>query len=86
MLARSPPLPIIIDHLVFDDDIPSEDERAILLALQHRDRVRRIRLLVPDLDSQDLIIAMDREFPMLEYLCIGTTSDDHTGLVLPKAF
>jgi len=86
MLAHSPPLPIIIDHLVVDDDITSEDERATLLALQHRDRVRRIRLLVPISDSQDLIVAIDNEFPMLEYLCIGNTVDDPTAWMLPKTF
>ena len=86
MLAHSPPLPIIIDHLVVDDEITSEDEWAILLALQHRDRVRRIRLLVPVLDSQDLIVAIDNEFPMLEYLFIGNMAGDHTAWILPKTF
>jgi hypothetical protein len=46
MLAHSPPaIPLIIDH--FDDeyqDLTAEDEKGIILALQHRDRVRRIRI------------------------------------------
>lgn len=29
---------------------------------------------------------MDSEFPMLEYLCIGTTIGNHSGLILPKTF
>src|SRR5260221_3286861 len=45
MLAHSPPFPLTIDHLLTnfntDDDIATEDEEGILLALERRDRVRR---------------------------------------------
>jgi hypothetical protein len=72
MLAHSPPtLPLIIDH--FDDeyqDLTAEDEKGILLALQHRDRVRRIRIIKPTPILQKLIIALDGEFPILEFLFI----------------
>jgi hypothetical protein len=91
MLARSPPLPIIIDHLNEDYETTLGDERAVILALQHRDRVRRIRLLMPFRILQRLITAIDREFPMLEYLYIGSQSYTvprvyDSGLILPKTF
>jgi hypothetical protein len=47
MLAHSPPLPLIIDHINQDPVTTAEDEEGILLALQHHDRVRRVRLQVP---------------------------------------
>ena len=72
MLAHSPPtVPLIIDY--FDDgyqDLTAEDEKGIILALQHRDRVRRIRLLKPTPILQKLIVALDGEFPILEFLLI----------------
>ena len=72
MLAHSPPaIPLIIDH--FEDeyqDLTAEDERGIIFALQHRDRVRRVRLLKPTPILQKLVIALDGEFPILEFLSI----------------
>ena len=72
MLAHSPPsIPLIIDH--FDDDqqeLTAEDEKGIIFALQHRDRVRRIRVIKPIPILQKLIIALDGEFPILEFLLI----------------
>jgi len=70
MLAHSPPLPLIIDHLDQHDDITAKDEEGIFHALQHRDRVRRIRLVKPILILEKLIITLDGEFPILEYLLI----------------
>ena len=46
MLAHSPPLPIIIDHLGSDRDITSDDKKGIMLALQHRDRVTATKCAV----------------------------------------
>ena len=72
MLAHSPPaIPLIIDH--FDDehqDLTAEDEKGIILALQHRDRVRRIRIIKPTPTLQKLTIALDGEFPILEFLLL----------------
>jgi hypothetical protein len=84
MLAHSPPLPLIIDHIHPDGDVSAENEEGILLALQHRDRVRRIRLRIPASNSQKLIIAMDGEFPMLEYLHIRDVTSEETNLILPR--
>ena len=71
MLAHFPPLPLIIDH--FDDeyqDLTTEDEEGIILALQHRDRVFRIRLRKSIPILQKLIIALDGDFPVLEFLLL----------------
>ena len=72
MLAHSPPaIPIIIDH--YDEeyqDLTAEDEEGIFLALKHSDRVRRIRLFKPIPILQRIIIALDGEFPILEFLFI----------------
>jgi len=71
MLAHFPPLPLIIDHI--DDKyhvLSPEDEEGIIFALQHRDRVRRIRIRKSVSILQGLIIALDGEFPVLEYLSI----------------
>jgi hypothetical protein len=94
MLAHFPPtIPLIIDH--FDDryqGLTAEDEKGILLALQHRDRVRRIRLLKPTPILQKLIIALDGEFPILEFLLIWhqryhwPVVEQITNLNLPETF
>ncbi|KAI0290774.1 hypothetical protein BC826DRAFT_523176 [Russula brevipes] len=47
MLAHSPPLPLIIDHINQDPVTTTEDEEGILLALQHHNRIRRIRFQMP---------------------------------------
>ena len=65
MLAHSPPLPFIIDYQ--DDGITVEDEEGAILALKQYDRVRRVRLLMPVTILQKLIVAMDDEYPILEY-------------------
>ena len=72
MLAHSPPaIPLIIDH--FDDQyqrLTAEDEKGILLALQHRDRLHRIRIIKPTPILQKIINALDGEFLVLEFLFI----------------
>ena len=68
MLANSPHLPLIIDYL--DEGTTTEDEEGIILALQHHDRVRHIRLRSPISKLQKAIISLDGEFPILEYLLI----------------
>lgn len=67
-LAHSRPLPLIIDYVDKRQDITAEDEQCIILALQHRDRVRRIRVLIPVPNLQKLIAAKDKAFPALGYL------------------
>ena len=72
MLAHSPPVPLIIDHI--DEEyhvLTPEDEKGIIFALQYRDRIRRIRITKSNSILQKLIIALDGEFPILEYLLIS---------------
>ena len=84
MLTHSPCLPLIIDHL----DSAGAEERGIMLALQLRDRVRRIRLNVyfTELQLQNLMGALDGEFSMLEYLYIIPLKRDNLGFILPNTF
>ena len=84
MLAHSPPLPLIIDYLNGERKMTPDDEANILFALRHRDRVLRIRLRMPVANLKNLIVAMDREFPILEFLYIGSPNKHKTALILPK--
>ena len=86
MLAHSPPLPLIIDHSDEAREMTAEDEEGIILALQHRDRVRRIHLRIPMPNLEKVLLTMDDEFPMLEYLFIGRLIKHNMSLVLPKTF
>ena len=89
MLAHSPPLPLVIDHkgvIGFEPSRTVEDEEGILLALQHRNRLRRIRIVWPLLSLQKFIMAMDGEFPILEYLHVAPSVKSNTSLVLPHTF
>jgi len=86
MLAHSPPLPLVIDHVGDSRNLTPEDGEGIKLALRHYDRVRRIRLamFVPYLP--DLINSIDKEFPILEHLYISPLFYNDDGFVLPETF
>ena len=85
MLAHSPPLPLIIDHVYGDVGISEEDEEKIRFALKQCDRVHRIRLQMAVPNLQKLILAMDKNFPLLEHLIIMVPSEDKsTIMTLPK--
>ena len=87
MLAYSPPLPLIIDYPSIDRDIAAEDEEGIILALEQRDRVRRIRLGMPVPNMEKLIMAIDEEYPVLEYLIMAPSMEDKsTVMKLPGTF
>ena len=86
MLAHSPPLPLIINFPNRYRDITAEEE-GIILALEQRDRVRRIRLRTPLPNLRKLIMAIDEEFPVLEYLIVSPPIEDNsTVLRLPETF
>jgi hypothetical protein len=70
MLAHSPPLPLTVDYHS-KDGITAEDEEGILLALEQRHRVRHLRLVLPVQSLRKLVMAIDEEFPILEYLIMG---------------
>ena len=82
MLDHSPPLPLIIDYDEQDDDITAEDEEGIILSLEQRDRVRRIRLRFSVQTLQKLIMAINEEYPILEHLILG--SPEKGILTLPE--
>jgi hypothetical protein len=86
MLAHSPLLPLVIDYYDKHDEITAEDEEGTILALKQRDRVRRIRLWMPPMSVQKLIVTIDEEYPILEYLVImppSRTKDNSTIFKLP---
>jgi hypothetical protein len=87
MLAHSPPLPLVIDYVNEDRETTAEDGDAVLFALRHRDRVHRIRVLMPASQSRKLMTAFDDEFPVLEYMYFGALpTSDPSGLILPDGF
>ncbi|KAI0275825.1 hypothetical protein BGY98DRAFT_755076 [Russula aff. rugulosa BPL654] len=83
MLAHSPPLPLTVDY-IGEDGITAEDEEAILLALEQRHRVRHLRLAFPVQNLRKLVMAINEEFPILEYLILDTPSKDRMALMLPE--
>ena len=88
MLAHSPPLPLIIDYLLDDDDdIAPQDEKGAILAFMQRDRVRRVRLAMHAANLQKLVKAMDDEYPIMEYLIIRLPEEDKSSiLIFPERF
>jgi hypothetical protein len=83
MLAHSPPLPLTIDY-AGEGGITAEDEEGLLLALEQRDRLRHLRLFFPVPDLQKLVMAVDGEFPILEYLIVEPWANNSTDLILPE--
>jgi hypothetical protein len=86
MLAHSPPLPLIIEYFEDNRDITAKDETGIMFALRLRDRVHPIHLRMPFSRLQRLVVAIDEEFPILDYLYIGPSITDNSALNLPNTF
>ena len=85
MLAHSPALPLTVDY-AGGDNITAEDEERILLALKQRHRVRHLRLFFPVQNLRKLVMAIDEEFSILEYLIVYPLTRDSTALILPETF
>ena len=85
MLAHSPSFPLVIDYVDQDREITREDEEGILLALHRRRRIHRIRLCIPVPKLSKVILAIDGQFPMLEYLYIKSLAGDEC-VSLPGTF
>ena len=83
MLAHSPPFPLTVDYTGVDD-VTAEDEEGLLLALKQRHRVRHLRLAFPVQNLQKFVMAIDEEFPILEYLIVGPPVQVNTVLMLPE--
>jgi len=88
MLAHSPPFPIIIDHFHRDmdsgDRMTANDVEGIILALKHRNRVRRIRFRTPFTMTKKVIVPIDGKFPILEFMCIAPMH--YTNFLFPNTF
>jgi len=79
MLAHSAPLPLIIDDRGRTRGSTNYKE-GIKLALQRRDRVRCIRLVMPLQGMQEVIAALDGEYPILSSLYIELSASMGVGL------
>jgi len=77
----TPSDPLIIDYVDKHYGITAEDKESMILALRHRERVRRICLLVPVRNLQKVVAAIDKEFPALDYLNIGPPTGHNTILM-----
>jgi hypothetical protein len=90
MLAHPPffqlQLPLVIEyiHKGLDAHIAPKDKQEIILALQHRCRVRRIRLHAPY--SGTVFRALDGEFPILECLYLKIPNEHHVNWEPPRTF
>jgi hypothetical protein len=86
ILAHSPPLPLIVGYFTNILE-PNTEEEGLIIALKQRDRIRRLRLGNPAAIMQRLIMTMDEEYPILEYLYTTLPVDD-TGSILrfPETF
>jgi len=83
MLAHSLSLPLTVEY-ISDDGITAEDEEGIRLALEQRHRVRHLRLVFPVWNLQKLVVAIDEEFPILEFLILKPWAEESTVLMLPE--
>ncbi|KAI9438949.1 hypothetical protein H4582DRAFT_104829 [Lactarius indigo] len=85
-LDHLPLLPLIVDYRDTIATITQHDESAIHHALVLWDRVRHIDLHLPPSILHKLLVHMDENFSMLEYLSISSTIKEDTSLALPKTF
>jgi len=85
MLQHFPSLPLTIIYDNRSTSITSEEERRIIHALEHRDRVRHIRLDSFVSNLRKIIMALEGEFPILEVLWLGPTTRLEPGFMLPKS-
>ena len=78
-------LPIVIIYeFPGGEMIQPDDEQNILICLQRRDHVRRIRLCATTPALQKIIIPLQEEFPLLDSLAIIPAKNlDPTGVILP---
>jgi hypothetical protein len=86
MLAHSPPLPLIINLMDAAREASADDQEAILLALQHRDRVRHIGLSMTVANLLKPLAAMDGQYLVLDRLFIWLPPEGNPGLILPTTF
>jgi F-box-like len=85
MLTHLLPLPLVIHYRSGD---ASEDNRAILHAIQQRDRTLRVVLQALSSILHKLTLPMDESFPRLETLSLLSTTEpkEHADLMLSETF
>ncbi|KAI9444539.1 hypothetical protein H4582DRAFT_824588 [Lactarius indigo] len=81
-LRHLPPLPIVIHFPDSPLKATKEDNVNILAALEHPDRVRCIKLYLPDSSLGDVITVMQRPFPALTHLWLSSKILDTRGSFL----
>ena len=87
MLAHSPLLPLIIDYDNDSCNITEGVDYDIILALEQRERIHRIRLRLPIPNMERLIKVIDGEYPVLKYLIMATPDEDKSAsLILAETF
>jgi len=86
MLLHSPPLPLVIDLDDLNNNLTADDEEGLMLALRNRNRVRHISLRMPVPSLQRPVMAMDGEFPTLEFLSIEPPVKPNASISLPPTF
>jgi hypothetical protein len=90
MLSHSPPLPLDIDFFRSQWDITAEGEEGIILALEQHHRIRRVRFRMPIPKLQkfiNIIMAINEEYPVLEYLIMAPPiGNSSSTLMLPETF
>jgi hypothetical protein len=85
MLAHSPSLPLVIDYYQRYGEITTEIEERATLALTQRDRIRRICLDMSSTHMQKLIVFIEEEYPILEYLVLcRRVMNGTTILMIPE--
>jgi hypothetical protein len=86
MLAHSPPFPLIIYYQDGRSEISAQDKSGIMLALSHRDRVRRISFWMPTPNLRKFIMAMGGQYPNLEQMHIEHLTREPPRLAFPSTF
>ena len=79
MLAHSPLLPLDFDYYHITE-IATKDQEGAMLALKQYNRLRRVRLGTSTTNLQKLIVAMDDEYPILEYLIVAHPVEDESSI------
>ena len=87
MLTHLPPLPLTVDYYAsHTNGTNAKDEMGILLALEQCHHICHLHLFFHVENLQKLIMAIDGEFLILEYLIVYPMVMNSMALVLPETF
>ena len=71
----------VINYFKGNHAMTAEDEEGVTLAFKQRSRICRVRLRIPVASQEKLVVAMNEECPILEYLIITIPTED-TSIML----